>query len=259
MLYSCEQLSEGIGCTTQTVRNWVSNGWLSPAEIDERGIIRFSEEQYNGIINALPLPKYSAREKWLSQFSCETVDKSEGYVPANPVDKSIVPTGNPNKGGLYQVPNKTEAAQKITNLLEQSNELFIESVTRPKTDIYNPEQLVSSTKEYFDYCREHGIMPSFRRLANWYGYSYNQLYRNINKENETGIFLDRVRDAIKDNLEQAALVNAVNNISAMFILKTQHDYVEATKVVIEPSDKLLGQPKTLEEIESCIDADIIED
>lgn len=174
-------------------------------------------------------------------------------------DKSLVPTGDSKKGGLYQVPNKTEAAQKITNLLEQSNELFIESVTRPKTDIYNPEQLVSSTKEYFVYCQEHGIMPSFRRLANWYGYSYSQLYRNINKENETGIFLDRVRDAIKDNLEQAALVNAVNNISAMFILKTQHDYVEATKVVIEPSDSLLGKPKDIEEIVAYIDADIIED
>lgn len=174
-------------------------------------------------------------------------------------DKALMPQGNSNKGGLYNVPNKTEAAQKITSLLEQSNELFVESVTRPKTDIYNPEQLVSSTKEYFNYCREHGIMPSFRRLANWYGYSYSQLYRNINKETETGVFLDKVRDAIKDNLEQAALVNAVNNISAMFILKTQHDYVEATKVIVEPSESLLGKPKSVEEIVSYIDADIIED
>lgn len=174
-------------------------------------------------------------------------------------DKALMPQGNSNKGGLYNVPNKTEAAQKITSLLEQSNELFVESVTRPKTDIYNPEQLVSSTKEYFNYCREHGIMPSFRRLANWYGYSYRQLYVNIAKETETGVFLEKVRDAIKDNLEQAALVNAVNNISAMFILKTQHDYVEATKVVLEPSETLLGKPKSVEEIVSYIDADVIEE
>jgi hypothetical protein len=173
-------------------------------------------------------------------------------------DKSIVPSGKQNKG-LYNVPNKTESAQKISNLLEGSNQLFVESITRPKTDIYNSEELVNSTNDYFKYCREHGTMPSFRRLANWYGYSYRQLYRVIDKETETGLFLDRVRDAIKDNLEQAALVNAVNNISAMFILKTQHDYVEATKVVLEPSDKLLGTPKTVEEIESYIDADIVEE
>lgn len=53
--------------------------------------------------------------------------------------------------------------------------------------------------------------------------------------------------------------NAVKNISAMFILKTQHDYVEATKVVIEPSKSLLGQPKSVEEIADYIDADIVED
>ena len=174
-------------------------------------------------------------------------------------DKSIIPTGNPNKGGLYNVPNKTEAAQKITNLLEQSNELFVTSITRPKTDIYNPEQLVSSTKEYFDYCREHGIMPSFRRLANWYGYSYQRLYQLIEKQSPSGIYLDQIKDAIKDNLEQAALVNAVNNISAMFILKSQYDYVETTKHVIEPSESLLGQPKSIEDIAAYVDADIVED
>ena len=115
------------------------------------------------------------------------------------------------------------------------------------------------TKEYFTFCQIQGIMPSFRRLSNWYGYSFKQLYTHINKETDTGLFLDRVRDAIKDNLEQAALINAVNNISAMFILKTQHDYVEATKVVLEPSETLLGKPKTVEEIEDYIDADIVEE
>ena len=174
-------------------------------------------------------------------------------------DKSIVPKGNPKKGGLYQGVDKTESAQKISTLLGKSNALLFESFERPKTDIYNMQELIQSTEEYFAFCQEQGVIPSFRRLANWYGYSFNQLYRNINKENDTGLFLDRVRDAIKDNLEQAALVNAVNNISAMFILKTQHEYVEATKVVLEPSDKLLGQPKTPEEIASFVDADIVEE
>jgi hypothetical protein len=45
----------------------------------------------------------------------------------------------------------------------------------------------------------------------------------------------------------------------MFILKTQHDYVEATKHIIEPSESLLGQPKSPEEIASYIDSDIVED
>ena len=71
--------------------------------------------------------------------------------------------------------------------------------------------------------------------------------------------MDKIKDAIKDNLEQAALINAVNNISAMFILKSQYDYVETTKVVVEPSDTLLGKPKTIEEIQTFVDADIVEE
>lgn len=174
-------------------------------------------------------------------------------------DKSILPTGDSSKGGLYNVPDKTESAKKISALLEKSNMLLFESLDRPKTDVHNLNALVNSTKEYFGFCHMHGIMPSFRRLSNWYGYSYKQLYRIIEKQSPEGIYLDQIKDAIKDNLEQAALVNAVNNISAMFILKSQYDYVETTKHVIEPSESLLGQPKSPEEIADYIDADIVED
>jgi len=174
-------------------------------------------------------------------------------------DKSIIPNTSGHLNTLYDVENKTEAAKKITAILEQSNALLYESLDRPKTNVHNIPELIQSTKGYFDFCKVRGIMPSFRRLANWYGYSYRQLYRIIDKQSPEGIYLDQIRDAIKDNLEQAALVNAVNNISAMFILKSQYDYVEASKVIIEPSESLLGQPKSPEEIAQYIDADIVED
>jgi hypothetical protein len=173
-------------------------------------------------------------------------------------DKSLVPTGKSKKGGLYNVPDRSESAQKIATILNKSNALLFESLGH-KIDIHNLDELKQSTLEYFDFCAQQGIMPSMRRLANWYGYSYQRLYQLIEKQSPAGVYLDQIKDAIKDNLEQAALVNAVNNISAMFILKTQHDYVEATKHIIEPSESLLGQPKSPEEIADFIDADIVED
>ena len=172
-------------------------------------------------------------------------------------DKSIVPTGS-TKYGLYNVSDRTESQQKISAILNKSNALLFESLGH-NIDIHNLEQLTESTQGYFDFCAQNGIMPSMRRLANWYGYSFQRLYRLIDKQSPEGRYLDQIRDAIKDNLEQAALVNAVNNISAMFILKTQHDYVEATKHIIEPSESLLGQPKSVQEIADYIDADIVED
>jgi hypothetical protein len=173
-------------------------------------------------------------------------------------DKSIVPKKTGAKNALYDVPNKSESAKKISEIVAKSNVMLMESLGH-KIDIHNLDQLAQSTGEYFQFCSEHGIMPSMRRLANWYGYSYKRLYQLIDKQSPAGIYLDQIRDAIKDNLEQAALVNAVNNISAMFILKTQHDYVEATKVVLEPSQSMLGQPKSPDEIAAYVDADIVDD
>ena len=172
--------------------------------------------------------------------------------------KDLLPKDTNNPGALYSVPNKSDAAKKISDIVSKSNILLRESLGH-NIDIHNLDQLATSTCEYFDFCAKHGVMPSMRRLANWYGYSYQNLYRLIEKQSPEGKYLDQIRDAIKDNLEQAALVNAVNNISAMFILKSQYDYVEATKVILEPSDSLLGQPKTPEQIAHYIDADIVED
>ena len=172
--------------------------------------------------------------------------------------KDLLPKETNNPGALYSVENKSEAAKKISDIVSKSNVLLRESLGH-NIDIHNLDELATSTCEYFDFCAAHGVMPSMRRLANWYGYSYQNLYRLIEKQSPEGKYLDQIRDAIKDNLEQAALVNAVNNISAMFILKSQYDYVEATKVILEPSESLLGQPKTPEQIAHYIDADIVED
>lgn len=176
-------------------------------------------------------------------------------------DKSIVPRSEaltkPRRNTLYATADP-DRDKKITAILEKSNALLYESLGH-KVNIHDLDALVESTKGYFDFCQELGVMPSMRRLANWYGYSYRQLYKIIEKQSPEGIYLDQIRDAIKDNLEQAALVNAVNNISAMFILKSQYDYVEATKVILEPSESALGQPRSPEEIANYIEADIVDD
>lgn len=258
MLYSCEQLADGIGCTKQTVRNWISNGWLSPAVIDERGIARFSEEQYNGIVNALPLPKYSEREEWLTQFSRETVDKSEGYVPAT-VDNAILPSNSSKQGSLFKGNGDEESKRKVSAILQVSNEMFAKNIKRDKINIYDQQELEKGILEYLVFCQERGVLPSFKRLANWLGYTSKGLNNIIKRESETGFFLEYTRDVIKDNYEQAGLNNAANPIMIMFLLKACEGYVEASKVIVEPSESILGKPKDVEEIVASIDADVIEE
>ena len=50
-------------------------------------------------------------------------------------DKLVVPTGDPKKGGLYNVPDRNESAQKISAILTKSNALLFESLGH-KIDIH---------------------------------------------------------------------------------------------------------------------------
>ncbi len=249
-MYSIDEIAKICNVTTMTVRNWVSSGAITPALKDEFGSCLFSDEQFDAIKDNLPVPPQGkARRAWLDKFSVDGKTQSLRINMASPLPDPKT------THGLYANSNN----EKISAILEKSNMLLFASTQRKPCNLNVLSQVMDSTQGYFDFCKEHGIVPSMRRLSNWLGYSYNTLVKNIDKQNEVGRYLDQIKDAIKDNLEQAALVNAVNNISAMFILKSQYEYVETTKVQLEPSESMLGQPKSVDEIVDYIDADIVED
>lgn len=146
--------------------------------------------------------------------------------------------------------------KQLSKIISDNNELLELAIDNPRIDIHDVKAVIGRSKSYLHFCSDRAISPTMKGLANYCDYSYRTFENHITDGTETGEFLEKVRDRIKDNLEQAALSNAVNNISAMFILKTTHGYVEANKVVLEPSDKLLGQPKNYEELSQLIDENI---
>jgi hypothetical protein len=264
-MYNTNQIAELLGCTKQSVLNWVENGKIVPYKINSRGNARFSEYQYENMKANLPMPKgHDKRVEWLKKFGAPAEPQIvEDLAPIKkPVDReTIIPTSYKNIDKPFLYNPDVEPNPKIQDIVYKSAILLTESLTRPRTDIYNVTELANSTAEYFNFCSTHGVMPSFRRLANWYGYSLTRLNSLMKDSGNSvaGQYLDNIRDAIKDNLEQASLTNAVNNISAMFLLKSQYGYVETQKVVVEPSENLLGAPKTAEEIMQFVEADVVEE
>lgn len=240
-----KQVGEQLGVTGQTVRNWTRWKWIAPAYINASGEPLFSQEQVNQMVEALPLPPKPETKKWLSQFP------KPDTVVEPPTMLQIIP----RQGKFAPVPDPDS---KVANLLNNSSVMLFESLEHPKCDLTDPKEIARYTEEYLKFCSELSMMPSKRRLANWLGYSYGTLEKQIRNNTKIGQYFDMIFDVIKDNLEQAALFNNVNNISAMFILKSQHGYVEASKVVIEPSTGVLGEPKTPKEIAESIDNDIVE-
>ena len=152
---------------------------------------------------------------------------------------------------------KNADMDKLSTIVGNSSEILDFAINN-KINIQDLDQVIERTQLYFKYCQDKEFNPNMRGLANFFGYSYKQLYNVINKGTKISDYLDLIRDRMKDNLEQASLCNAVNNISAMFLLKATHDYTEASKVILEPSESLLGKPKSVDEIEAFIDDDIVE-
>lgn len=246
MHYTANQVAQELGVTGQTVRNWIRWKWLAPAFIDSAEYPLFSEEQVEQFKAAMPVPDKTGAKEWCLQFP-----KPETEI-AEPTVLQIIP-----KTGKFAP--KPDPDSKIANLINNSSVMLMESLTHIPCDLDNVDDVVKYTGEYFHFCAELGMMPSKRRLANWMGYSLRTLESRIDSKSKTGKYIEAITDAIKDNLEQAALHNKVNNISAIFLLKSQYGYIEANKVIVEPGEGLLGAPKSVDEIAEAIDNDIVED
>lgn len=72
--------------------------------------------------------------------------------------KDIMPAKPSKKGGLYNVPDREESAQKISAILNKSNALLFESLGH-NVNIHDLDQLTESTRKYFEFCAQQGIMP----------------------------------------------------------------------------------------------------
>lgn len=249
---STVELADALGVTHQTILNWIMKKYITPALVDKHGRSMFSDEQYNGMVDNLPLPPVKERPAWLSQFNVEETFFEERKNHFANTTRIIVPS----KNSAFN-PDDPEETHKISHTVAVTNKLLLQGLTR-KTNIHDITQLSEHTQEYFKFCELEGFVPSFRSLCNWYGYSLRYMDRFI-KETDTpeAQVLEIIRDTIKTNYEQAALNNKVNSIFAMFLLKSQEGYVETQKQVIEHINPL-GNPKSASEIADFIDADIIE-
>lgn len=250
---STVELADALGVTHQTILNWVMNKQLTPALIDKRGRSMFSDEQYYGMIDKLPLPPQRHRTEWLAEFNVEeTYFEERVNHPQNNKTRIIVPSKNSALN-----PSNPEETHKISKTVATTNALLLKGLTR-KTNIHDIPELSTHTQEYFKFCELEGFVPSFRSLCNWYGYSLKYMEALV-KAGDTpeAQVLEMIRDTIKTNYEQAALNNKVNSIFAMFLLKSQEGYVETQKQVIEHVNPL-GSPKSADEIASVIDAEFFE-
>lgn len=111
-------------------------------------------------------------------------------------------------------------------------------------------------RDYIKECRDTGNLPRITGLAARLGVTRSKLNHWLKDSNypDTQEYLNFVKSLFADIMEQAALDGSVDKIMAMFLLKSTHEYQEATKVIVEPQPSPYGEELSDEEI-----AEIIED
>lgn len=161
--------------------------------------------------------------------------------------------------GLYH--NSTpEKDRQITAIVTSGAERLIK---RPKKcNIDDTNAVIKRTEEYVMECAAISKLPSVKGLCGALGICSKTFYNWLNNhpKHPTTEYLEMTKDIFADLLEEAGLNNAVNNISSIFILKSQHQYQETSNISLQaiPYDPL-GEPKTITEIQAAIDSDIVDD
>ena len=161
--------------------------------------------------------------------------------------------------GLYH--NSTpDKDRQITAIVTSGAERLIRQPKRCNIDDF--EAVKERTEAYVMECASISKLPSVKGLCGALGICSKTFYNWINNHpsHPTTEYLERAKDVFADLLEEAGLNNAVNNISSIFILKSQHQYQETSNISLQAVPyNPLGEPKTIQEIQALIDSDMVDD
>ena len=168
----------------------------------------------------------------------------------------LAPRGS---SGLYH--NSTpEKDRQITAMVTSAAERLVKRPEKCSFDDFKAIQ--KRTENYVKECAVISKLPSVKGLCGALGISTRTFYNWVNKhpQHPTTEYLEMTKDIFADLLEEAGLNNAVNNISSIFILKSQHQYQETSNISLQAVPySPLGEPKTITEIQAAIDNDIVDD
>lgn len=146
--------------------------------------------------------------------------------------------------------HRQQAISKICLRLrgELENMNYVELTTIPLDD------LKAITDDYITACGVTGSIPSVLGLARYLGYSRGGLYKflNTHAHTENAKFLEIVRDALAQILDECALQNVTNPVVSIFILKSLHERIDKSELFLkqEVPESPLGIPLNDSQIEN---------
>lgn len=118
--------------------------------------------------------------------------------------------------------------------------------TLPKIDTDSPEQIEQRIYEYLTYCIQHDMKPDMSGMALSIGVSRKTLWaweNGVDSNKPAG-----VRNALKKGREMSETImtqmmqnGKLNPVTAIFLLKNNHEYKDQQDVVITPNTPAEGR------------------
>ena len=136
---------------------------------------------------------------------------------------------------LYKAEVKQLSDEGIQKSVQKAIGVVNANGTMGKVNLDDIDRVKSIVGMYLEGCAAESMIPSMADIAMCLGYTRQNLYHCMRnrRDTPTGKFLTQVHDVIANTLADNALKGNVNNIVAIFLLKSMYGFHEDDSLTTE--------------------------
>ena len=137
---------------------------------------------------------------------------------------------------IYKEQSDEVKNEAISKTVQQALVGLKQAECSQRIDINDLSAVRSIVELYLESCVMNSYNPTMTDIAMILGYTRMGLYSYMaKKDTDTAKFLHMVHDKLADILAENALKNNVNNITAIFLLKSLYGYRDTTSLELLPN------------------------
>ena len=183
-----------------------------------------------------PEQKAAARERWAKRKAAESMTEQQQMELYNQyrAQKEVDPENTPSPYEWGKMMSGDDGDRKNARLLHEARV----SMSLPKIDTSDPEQVRQRVNDYFDFCETHNKRPQMVGLANWLDIDKNTLSAwkaGIIKRTDIAPIISRAMAILEEYMVDQMQDSKTNPANWIFLLKNMFQYRDQQDVVVSPN------------------------
>lgn len=180
----------------------------------------------------------------------QTPDEIHQELSTSVKQEIDAPRGQSRYKPNYKEQSGEYVKEERKDVIKFVNQSLTEAMIKKSFNLSDSEELKKRIVVFAKACEDTGAFPSASGLARSLGYSDRALryWREKHPDSETAHVLEMFNDACLDILNQCALSNVANPVSAIFISKAFYGKRETKELVLTPSSLDVEEEYSAEDI-----------